>query len=114
MRTTADALIGGFGAQIMVKSAQNPAGRAARGIISPLTPSDYKNLKLRAKPGALGREKFLLIAESGALTEGETGVSVSCGNAEYQLVRAQKYGIPECASHWEGILLLKCGVDSNA
>jgi hypothetical protein len=109
-----DGLVEKFGTDITVKSAASPAGRAARAIISPLDFPDYDAVSRPARPGAVGRAKYLLVAPSSAIADGEEAVKVECGAFQYELERAERVGSGAEFAHWEGILVLKGRVNADA
>jgi hypothetical protein len=114
MNGWADGCIGEFGAAINVKSAETPQGREGRGFISPVSPKDDEKAGTRYPGGRLDCERYLLIASSDAIAEGETERFVSCLGTEYELLRAEKICVGGAQSHWEGIMRLKAGVAGNA
>jgi hypothetical protein len=103
----ADAMIEKYGSGITVRCAAGV--RTARGFISPLDFAEYENLSHRTRPGAVGRAKYLLIAESCALTGEEESADVECGGRLYELVRFERVGTGADMAHWEGVLRLKGG-----
>lgn len=109
MTGRADDCIRKYGAPIRVTSAENPEGLAARGFISPAEPKDLNGLRGVSPAGVYDRERYFLVAESGAIAAGETELSVSCGTAEYELVRLEPVSVDGRLSHWEGVLRLKRG-----
>lgn len=91
-----------------VKSAQCPAGRAARGFIQPLAETDTEKLRLRTRAGVVNGKRYLLLAGPEALLPGETEVTLVCGDETYALLRAEAVrGAGGAVGHWEGVLCLK-------
>ncbi|NCB51059.1 MAG: hypothetical protein EOM54_04145 [Clostridia bacterium] len=99
------------GRDLSVKSAECTAGRAARGLISPLRATDTENLKKSTHPGKVRGEKYLLIAEPAAIEDGETEVMVTADGKVYELLRAAPVYVGKNIGHWEGVLRLKGGAD---
>lgn len=96
--------------EIAVTSAQCPGGRAVRGFIEPLAPTDTDALCRRTKAGTVNGEHYLLLAGPEALLPGETDVTLVCGGETYVLVRAEPvFGAGGAVGHWEGVLRLKGG-----
>jgi len=100
------------GRALSVRSAECPAGRAARGFVSPLDGTDTENLRTAARPGRINKERYRLIAESAAIVAGETAVVVTADGISYELLRAEPVFVGENIGHWEGVLRLKGGADA--
>ena len=100
-----------FGRDMTVRSAQAPSGRVVRGYIQPLDPRDSEKAHRHTRPGLVNAEEYLLIAGPSALSDGETGVTVSSGGKLYELVRAERFRVGNTAGHWEGVLRLKEAAD---
>lgn len=100
------------GRDLRVLSAECPAGRTARGFISPIQATDTKNQRKSTRPGKVNYEKYLLIAEPAAITDGETEVVVTAEGKVYELLRAAPVLVGETIGHWEGVLRLKGGADA--
>lgn len=98
-----------YGRDLNVKSAECPAGRAARGFISPLHATDTENQRKSTRPGKVRGEKYLLIAEYAAIGDGETEVTVTADGKVYEVLRAEPVYAGENIGHWEGVLRLKGG-----
>ena len=109
MSAWADECIKKYGAELCVKSAETPAGRTGRGFISPAAPRDGENAWRALPPGYYNRERYLLTASRDAIADGETERSVSCGGAEYELLRVELVKVGDEVSHWEGVMRLKGG-----
>lgn len=97
------------GREIIIKSVECPAGRAAKGFLSPLNATDTENLRKSTRPGRVKGEKYLLIAEPTAIAAGETEVVVTADGVAYELLRAEPVYVGEILGHWEGVLRLKGG-----
>lgn len=98
-----------YGRDIVVSSAQTPAGRAGRGFVQPIDPSDAEKYDRPARPGRADKREYLLIADPSALADGETGVTVTVGGKTYELLRAEGVYVRGELGHWEGVLRLKGG-----
>jgi hypothetical protein len=114
MSAYAGGCIAAYGAELTVKSAQTPQGRAGRGFVSPITPRDTARLRVASKTGFIDREEYLLIADADVIAEGETERTVSCLGTEYELIRAERVTVGADVSHWEGVMRLKSGVAGDA
>lgn len=98
-----------YGRSLTVTSAECPAGRAARGFISPIDAADTENLRKSTSPGKMNREKYLLIAEPAAIAEGETALLIAADGKVFEVLRAEPVYAGGGIGHWEGVLRLKGG-----
>jgi hypothetical protein len=98
-----------YGRNLTIASAEYPAGRAARGFISPLDGTDTENLQKYTHPGKMNKEKYLFITGPSAIAEGETRLTVTTDGKYYEVLRAEPVYAAGGIGHWEGVMRLKGG-----
>lgn len=85
---------------------ENGAEREARAFIQPVSVTNPDYMGRPTPAGTADDRRYLLIAESAAISEGKGGITVRLGDRSFEVLRCELMG---GGSHWEGIMRLKAG-----